>query len=95
MKIVLLVEHALMSALLKQSKKATFMSLIPKFALIVVLAPMFVLLKQFTRNKVSITDFQKKEAIRKNSLLLFYCTSLGVCKNPFQRGLRKNTCINT
>jgi hypothetical protein len=71
MKIVLLVEHALMNALLKQLKKATFMLLILKFALIVVLVPMFVRLKQFTRNKICNTNFQKKEAIRKIGLLFF------------------------
>ena len=72
MKIVLLVEHALMNVPLKQSKKATFMLLILKFALIVELVPMFVRLKLYTRNKVIICNFQKKEAIRVNSLLFLY-----------------------
>jgi hypothetical protein len=55
MKIVLLAEHVLMNVRLKQYLKATSIKLILTYALIVVPALMFVLLRQFIRlNSIAI-----------------------------------------
>ena len=58
MMIALLAEHALMSALLKQYLKATFIKSIRMFAPIVVPAQMFALLRLFILNRIAILKIE-------------------------------------
>jgi len=70
MKIALLAGLALMNAPLKRSRKATFIKLILKFALIVAHVLMYVLLKQFTRHNSAVLLKKMKLSYHKTAFFL-------------------------